>query len=717
MIRGHVLASRLKPPPDAGVRVWAAGPAVRSAPARGTRPSGIRVLGNRAMGQLQAKLAVGKPNDPYEREADSVADRVMRMPAPARSPSSASGEARARSELPHASLPAAVRSLHGGGRPLSSSERAFFEPRVGADFGAVRLHTDAAATRIADLLGARAFTAGRHVVLGAGEHASGTVRGRRLLAHELAHTVQQGVSQPHSSSMVDAAGPPPQPMIQRTEQDLDLLHDSALLDVPEVPALSRTPNPTASAPPAPLAPPPAGSFAPLTGTALADRRAHGMSTDAGPMLGQIETELFPTGGANPPCSPMPAGFRTTVATAVSGALRADVPSLTPTAAPNPMTVAAASAHEAMPIIHSYYSPHAPSVAPATFMARVSRKTTSYGDPIRTNDAHLAEFLEWYAGARGPLRTLTSNKCGMGTPWWTGFAAWLRGAGASFDANPHRIRERAALFDTYHTSVTSGGRIQFGLAFSLASIPHTVVHEAMHLFQHAALRTQVNRLPNLRSSRDIIIEGFAEYLARAVRDRVVDALQARTPPALTPAQETIARSAAAYAHYFDKAVRIRDILYRHGQNGEEAIRRAFFLGEGWRFGLLETATGVGSPIETDRAVPGPVDLRFTSGTTMANPGVLSPVLAYLNTRSIATAQVVGRTDPTGNPATHVALGQQRADVVKALMVAGGVAASRISATSRGMADQIAGGNSVNRRVTITVIDPRNLFPGLPGPGRP
>ena len=383
-----------------------------------------------------------------------------------------------------------------------------------------------------------------------------------------------------------------------------------------------------------------------------------------------------------------------------------------------MALASETATEAMPIINSHYSPHAPSVSPGSFMARVSRKSVTFADPIRTNDADLAEFLSWYAGARPSVRSLTSNKCGMGRAWWLGFASWLRGPGSSWNSAPHDIRERAALFDTYLTSVTSGGLIQFGLAFPMHSIPHTVTHEAMHLFQHADLEAQVNRLQNLRSSRDIIIEGFAEYLARGVRDPIVTAIQAHMPPALSPAEETPARAAGSYPFYFDKAVEIRDILYRHGQDGEEAIRRAFFLGEGWRFGLLETAAGTGSPIETDRPLPGPVDVHFdTNNAALLDAAVLDPIIAYATTRSIATVEIVGRTDPSGAPALNHTIGQQRADAAEAYLIGAGVSASRISASSRGEADQIPGGNAANRRATVTVKDPRNIFPGLPAPGRP
>jgi hypothetical protein len=82
--------------------------------------------------------------------------------------------------------------LRGGGRALPDSERRFFEPRFGVDFGAIRIHADGNAERMAHGFGARAFTFGRHIVFGSGEYRPGSEAGRRLMAHELTHTVQQG---------------------------------------------------------------------------------------------------------------------------------------------------------------------------------------------------------------------------------------------------------------------------------------------------------------------------------------------------------------------------------------------------------------------------------------------------------------------------------------------------------------------------------------------
>jgi len=83
------------------------------------------------------------------------------------------------------------RALGGGGRPLPDGVRGRFERSLGVDLGGVRVHADGAAATAAAAVGARAFAFGDDVVMGAGEYNPDTTDGARLLAHEVAHTVQQ----------------------------------------------------------------------------------------------------------------------------------------------------------------------------------------------------------------------------------------------------------------------------------------------------------------------------------------------------------------------------------------------------------------------------------------------------------------------------------------------------------------------------------------------
>jgi hypothetical protein len=160
--------------------------------------------------RIQRKPTISSPGDSYEREADDVADKVMRMAEPAPiAPASAAIERKcadcedqekkliqtkpmpsAHAEAggyPGAAASAATRP----GTPLSPELRAFFEPRFGQDFSKVRIHADGEASNAARTVQARAYTYGRDIVFGAGEYAPATAQGKRLLAHELTHVIQQ----------------------------------------------------------------------------------------------------------------------------------------------------------------------------------------------------------------------------------------------------------------------------------------------------------------------------------------------------------------------------------------------------------------------------------------------------------------------------------------------------------------------------------------------
>jgi hypothetical protein len=95
-------------------------------------------------------------------------------------------------ETAHGYAPNSVHEvLQSPGRPLDTSSRAFFETRFGQDFSRVRVHTDGKAAQSARAMDARAYTSGPNIVFGSGQYSPQSEEGRRLLAHELAHVVQQ----------------------------------------------------------------------------------------------------------------------------------------------------------------------------------------------------------------------------------------------------------------------------------------------------------------------------------------------------------------------------------------------------------------------------------------------------------------------------------------------------------------------------------------------
>jgi len=196
-----------------------------------------RTIGNCAVGRLiQAKLAVSHPGDPYEQEADHVAEQVTSMSATASTATAqrqlSPDEEKDKQPLQMKPLAASITPLAqrqavpeeekkeeqpvqmkstlqraageesvdagprieqqlgqsmGKGSPLPDSVRSYMEPRFGADFSSVRVHTDSEASTLNRSLSAQAFTVGQDIYYGAGKSPTDL----SLTAHELTHVVQQ----------------------------------------------------------------------------------------------------------------------------------------------------------------------------------------------------------------------------------------------------------------------------------------------------------------------------------------------------------------------------------------------------------------------------------------------------------------------------------------------------------------------------------------------
>ena len=103
-------------------------------------------------------------------------------------------------------LESSIHALRGSGHPLPESARSYFEPRFGADFSSVRVHSNSAAAETAQQINAQAFTRGRDIVFGTGRYQPQTPDGQRLLAHELTHVVQQGSATPSRKACISMSG-------------------------------------------------------------------------------------------------------------------------------------------------------------------------------------------------------------------------------------------------------------------------------------------------------------------------------------------------------------------------------------------------------------------------------------------------------------------------------------------------------------------------------
>ncbi len=175
---------------------------------------------------IQTKLKISEPGDKYEQEADRIADEVMRMPEPREQLQIGTEEEEMLQTKPIVSKisPLVQRQIEqekkegkviqtkeqssqitdwnsqtarkisnfwATGQPLPVSTQKFFELRFGTDFSNVRVQTGSNASESARTINARAFTIGNTIAFGTGEYSPESVSGRKLLAHELTHVLQQ----------------------------------------------------------------------------------------------------------------------------------------------------------------------------------------------------------------------------------------------------------------------------------------------------------------------------------------------------------------------------------------------------------------------------------------------------------------------------------------------------------------------------------------------
>ena len=197
-------------------------------------------------GAIQTKMMISQPQDKHEQEADRVSDHVMRMPEPQRAVPCDGTHAMCQTAQPPnghervhtkrvesgdagntSASPIVEDALRSPAQPLDAKTREFFEPRFGYDFGQVRVHTGEKAEQSASAIDAAAYTAGREIVFGRGRYAPETSEGKHLLAHELTHTIQQGLQAQAPASVQRQPKPrAPKPPADKLLKSLKALADN-----------------------------------------------------------------------------------------------------------------------------------------------------------------------------------------------------------------------------------------------------------------------------------------------------------------------------------------------------------------------------------------------------------------------------------------------------------------------------------------------------------
>lgn len=160
--------------------------------------------------ELQPEIFINQEHDHYEQEADEVARRVMSSAEREKSSGTEVGSSNVKTNVSDRigklsssydkqngvkkADPSIFRDvLSGAGQPLDGHTRGFMESRFGHDFSQVRIHADGKSADTAKALNARAYATGNDIVFGRDQYAPEKAEGKRLLAHELTHVVQQRV--------------------------------------------------------------------------------------------------------------------------------------------------------------------------------------------------------------------------------------------------------------------------------------------------------------------------------------------------------------------------------------------------------------------------------------------------------------------------------------------------------------------------------------------
>jgi hypothetical protein len=195
---------------------------------------------------IQAKLAIGQPNDRYEQEADAMADKIVNKknqnvfisPTNPHTNTKTSVQRKMSEEkedeisqvqlkasntdnTPSASFESKLNASKGNGNPLATPVKTEMESGFGQNFSNVRVHTGSNAIQMSRDIGAKAFTNGNNIYFNSNTYNPGSASGKRLLAHELTHVVQQKSSSTVIQKDPDPATTPSSPNTTETQAAVD----------------------------------------------------------------------------------------------------------------------------------------------------------------------------------------------------------------------------------------------------------------------------------------------------------------------------------------------------------------------------------------------------------------------------------------------------------------------------------------------------------------
>jgi Domain of unknown function (DUF4157) len=152
--------------------------------------------------EIQAKLEIGDAHTEYEREADQVAEKIVNATKPnivTNKKNNKSGNkislkrfnSAKSTQIRIKTPPSVYQTLNSTGQTLDVEPLEFMQSEFGHDFSSVQIHTHSQAAQSAREIGAKAYTVGKNIVFGSGQYQPHTAEGKFLLAHELAHVIQQ----------------------------------------------------------------------------------------------------------------------------------------------------------------------------------------------------------------------------------------------------------------------------------------------------------------------------------------------------------------------------------------------------------------------------------------------------------------------------------------------------------------------------------------------